>query len=216
MSVPGISIVLVAPVRIYRQGLTSLLTARSNTNVYAAGGAFHEVLGVVAAQRPDLVIVDVSIPGAISIIEHVHQLLPSTRVIALGVSEEERAVLACAGAGVRGYVGIDGTMDDLLAAIDHVLRGDVYCPPPFASPLVRGLLSGSRVEGLQSGGSPADLTTREREILALLEAGCSNKEIAQRLSIEVATVKNHVHNLLQKLHVTSRAEAAARFRLASR
>ena len=98
-------------------------------------------------------------------------------------------------------------MDDLTSTIISVTRGELLCSPRVAATLLRRV--GALANGARAPHALRGLTFREREVLDLIDGGLSNKEIAVRLHIEVATVKNHVHNLLEKLHVTSRAQAAA-------
>jgi two-component system nitrate/nitrite response regulator NarL len=100
----------------------------------------------------------------------------------------------------------DASLDDLAGTIRGVLRGELRCPPRIAATLFK------RVAALAAPGRPAlatVLTAREREVLAVLDEGLSNKQIAARLCIEIATVKNHVHHILEKLQVASRSEATA-------
>jgi DNA-binding NarL/FixJ family response regulator len=130
-------------------------------------------------------------------------------VVALAITESEAGVLACAETGVAGYVTRDASMDEVVATLLAVARGELACPPAIAASLFRhvGTLSARRGEP-----APDVLTPREREIVELIEQGLSNKEISRRLSIGLSTVKNHVHNLLEKLHVPRRGAAAARLR----
>src|SRR5262249_5722679 len=127
-------------------------------------------------------------------------------VVAFAVSGMEEDVLACAEAGISGYVTKDGSAEDLVAAVLRALRGEVMCSPRVAALLFR------RVATL-SGGCPvsradACLTRREREIAALVACNLPNKEIARRLCVGPATIKNHVHNILQKLSIHRRSDIA--------
>jgi DNA-binding NarL/FixJ family response regulator len=133
--------------------------------------------------------------------------VPEVKAVAFGVKGDEREIVAFAEAGVAGYVPSDASMDVLTTTITGVMKGDLVCPPPVAAMLLRHV--GSRSGGVRSAPPGVTLTSREVEVLALIDTGLSNKEIAIRLHIEVATVKNHVHHLLEKLHVASRTEAAA-------
>jgi DNA-binding NarL/FixJ family response regulator len=129
------------------------------------------------------------------------------------VEDLDLEVLACAEAGVSAYVPSDASMNDLVAAIENLKRGELHCPPRVAASLFRHVASLANKVRHRSGA--AALTRREREVLALIDAGLSNKEIAVRLHIETSTVKNHVHNLLEKVQATSRTQAAARLRMQS-
>jgi DNA-binding NarL/FixJ family response regulator len=132
---------------------------------------------------------------------------PEAKIIALGVEDDEDIVLACAEAGVSGFVPPEGTLDDLLATVESVRRGEILCSPRTAGVLLRRVasLAGNR----DSAWIELRLTRRELQIVQLIDEGCSNKEIARLLTISLATVKNHVHNILEKLDVTRRSEAAA-------
>src|SRR5262249_10913963 len=133
---------------------------------------------------------------------------PQVRVIGFGVEEIEGEILACAEAGLAGYVPCDASLDDLVVRVESVLRGELLCTPRMAATLFHRL----ETQAGNGRGEPqaVALTAREREVLRLIDGGLSNKEIAVRLRIEVSTVKNHVHKVLEKLNVTSRAQAAAR------
>jgi len=160
--------------------------------------------------NPDVVVLDMSARGSLDAIRRVSASSARARIVAFAVEETERDVLLCAEAGAAGYVACDGTMDDLVNTIHSVARGELLCSPRIAATLFRALhAQGSRPDGDRLA---LTLTAREREIAPLIDRGLSNKEIAAHLRIEVATVKNHVHNLLEKLQVASRGEAAARLR----
>jgi DNA-binding NarL/FixJ family response regulator len=133
---------------------------------------------------------------------------PGARIIVLGTPEEdEQKIIACAEAGVAGYHMRGDSLDDLIMLIHNVAGGKSICPPRVSAILLRRLsrLASQR----QPAGRELALTTREAQILKMLELGRSNRDIAVRLNIAVHTVKNHVHNLLSKLGVNTRAEAAA-------
>jgi two-component system nitrate/nitrite response regulator NarL len=123
-------------------------------------------------------------------------------------------VIAFAEAGVLGFVEGGASVEELRSGIECAARGEASCPPRIATTLLARLAS---LTGVQRGVSePTGLTRRERQIVQLIAEGMSNKEIAQRLCIEVATVKNHVHNILEKLKVGRRGDAVTRFRMLER
>jgi DNA-binding NarL/FixJ family response regulator len=133
-------------------------------------------------------------------------------VVAFAVAEEnEEEILACAEAGVAGFVPRDASVEGLKSVLQAATEGHVLCSPRVTAVIVR------RVAGLANSRFPDagqfSLTRRESEIVGLIDAGLSNKEIAAQLNIETATVKNHVHSLLEKLRVRRRAEAAAIVRI---
>ena len=120
----------------------------------------------------------------------------------MGVREIESEVLACAAAGIDGYVRMDAAVDELVTVVESVMRNELVCSPKVAASLYHSVAS----QGAD-GGAP--LTGRELQVVELMSRGLSNKEIAKRLEISLHTVKNHIHNLLTKLDVESRYKAAA-------
>jgi DNA-binding NarL/FixJ family response regulator len=168
-----------------------------------------EALALVASLQPDVVVMDMAMRDSLDIVRAINGSLPEVRIIAFAIEPLDREILACAEAGVAGYVHSEASTDDLVAAIESVMRGELLCPPRTAALLLRRL---ALLAKTKQRPEATNLTGREREIGMLIDEGLSNKEIAQRLNIEVATVKNHVHNILEKLHVPSRAQAAARLR----
>jgi DNA-binding NarL/FixJ family response regulator len=132
--------------------------------------------------------------------------VPHLRVIAFAVADVGAEVLACAEAGFSAYVARDGSIEDLVEAVHRAFRGELVCSPRIASMLFSRLGSISASRCIPS----ADLllTRREREIATLVARGLQNKEVARRLGISDATIKNHVHNILQKLNIRGRGEIA--------
>lgn len=156
----------------------------------------------------DLVIVDARSHDAAALPELVHRYQPTAGLLVMAVGREEADIVGWAERGVAGILAEDDGLAELDAVGETVARGQVACSGSVAGVLLRHLhvrMSGERPE-------PAEdvyLTPRECEVLALIELGWSNKQIARQLCIEIRTVKNHVHNLLEKLRVSRRGEAAA-------
>lgn len=196
-------VLVVGEVRLYREGLADLLR-----------GAGVDVVGTAVdlegskgldVKRADIVLFDVAGAAGVAGIRPALDELLGTAVVAFGVSGSSGEIVACAEAGAKGYVTRDDGREELLDVLESVARGETRCSPEVAVALM------DHVAALALGApssSDARLTRREAEIVALLEEGLSNKEIAQRLVIEVATVKSHVHNILEKLKLTNRSDAA--------
>lgn len=158
--------------------------------------------------EPSVVLLNLATRDSASLLRATMDISPRVRVIVLGASEDnETEIVACAEAGVAGYHMRADSLEDLLALIRKVAAGETGCSPAVTAILLR------RLSTLASHRQPAAkelaLTTREAQILRMLELGRSNQDIAVQLSIAVHTVKNHVHSLLTKLGVSTRAEAAA-------
>jgi DNA-binding NarL/FixJ family response regulator len=199
-------ILIVGDVRLYRDGIAYVLSRTQGFQVVGSAGDAAEGLAQARDLLPDIVLLDLSMSCSRELAQEISRAQPQTRVVALGVTEEEEEVVACAEAGVVGYVAREGSVDALVAALESVARGELLCSPRMAGTLLRRL---GRIGAERAlGHSTADLTVRERQILLLIDQGLSNKEIAGRLGIELATVKNHVHNLLEKLGVHRRSDAA--------
>jgi DNA-binding NarL/FixJ family response regulator len=163
---------------------------------------------------PDVVLLDVGLPGGQGLARELAQNVPAIPVVALGVDGSEAEIVACAEAGMTGYLTREASLEELVDVVGTAARGEVICSPRLAGAIVRRLATlAARNRGTESTEPVPRLTRREREILGFLERDLTNKEIASQLSIEVATVKNHVHNVLDKLSVRRRGEAA---RLVSR
>jgi DNA-binding NarL/FixJ family response regulator len=204
-----IRVVVISGICLYREGLGEMLGRTGVISVVGSAADVTEGLARSARldQPPDVVLLDTFAADAGFRVQELLDGLPDVPVLALTVPNSETEILAIAEAGIAGFVTSDASIGELVAAIESVARGEALCSPSVAAALMRRLASLAR-NG--TGSSPiGPLTTREREILELIDEGCSNKQIAQRLRIELPTVKNHVHHILVKLGVSRRAEAAA-------
>jgi two-component system nitrate/nitrite response regulator NarL len=205
-----VRVLVLADVQLYREGLTRLLAENESIVVAGAGPTDRDCLASIRAERPDVVLLEAGSACRPALVHEIERAAPDAKLVAYGVVDEERQALECAEAGVAAFVSSEATSEQLVSTILGVARGEFSCSPRFAAALVQ------RVRALAQGRAPATedppLTARERGILALIDEGLSNKEIATRLGIEVSTVKNHVHHILEKLHATRRSQAAARAR----
>lgn len=200
-----IRVLIISDIRLYRDGLVHVLERDERIGVVGARSA-HDADATLAASPPDVALLDMAHPTAMSVMRDITSRFPSVKVVALGVSQQDGDVIACAEAGVAGYVFRDASLEELRATIESAARGELRCSPAMAATLLR------RVANLASAqpSAPTNLTRREQEIVDLISEGLSNKQIAARLFIEVPTVKNHIHSILEKLGVRTRAEAAAK------
>ncbi len=199
-------VLLWSGVRIYREGLLAALQADPRIDRVIAVADAADCERALAQFAPRVLVLEALAEDALAVARGVQT--SDTGVVALGVSEAEPQVLAFAEAGVSAYVTCEQPFDGLVASIIAVAGGEARCPPRIAGILLRHVasLAGERELG---ECRRVHLTKREAEILSLLSAGMTNKQIARELSIELATVKNHVHNILDKLEVHSRMQAVA-------
>src|ERR1700722_378426 len=198
-------IFLLSNVRLYREGLLWSLARRGAFEIVGTGGFSGATLTTAVELMPDAVILHVGVAEGFAAAKSLSSRLPNTKVVAFAVSEVDHLVVACAEAGISGYVAPDGSEEDLVRAVEFALRGELYCSPRIAGLLFRRI---SALSSQLAGPSEPDaLSRRERQILDLVGEGMSNKEIGRALRISDATVKNHVHNILEKLRVHGRGEA---------
>lgn len=204
-------IFIVSDVRLYREGLAGSLLQRGDIDILGVMCPSENALGHISRSAATALLLDLGAPGALRFAVELDRLGPCIKVVAFAVSEVENELIACAEAGIVGYVARDGSIEDLVKALRSAARGEVTCSPHHAALLVKRLaaLRDGRSVGEKPGGQAGALTSREREIAALVREGMSNKEIARSLRIGSATVKNHVHSILTKLQAKSRGQAAA-------
>lgn len=161
----------------------------------------------------DLVLVSSTLPnnGTTELVTRLRDAGPNLKILGLGLVHEPHLILHHIEAGVNGYVLREGSVDDLLQNVRAALHGQALASPEIVALLMQRLAELARLAEEQGFdlSKPLDLTPREREVLEHLAEGLTNQQIADRLYISEGTVKNHVHNILDKLNVSNRDEASA-------
>ncbi|HEX8224044.1 MAG TPA: response regulator transcription factor [Allosphingosinicella sp.] len=204
-------VLVASDVALVCEGLTAQLARDPRVTVIGSGAPDDSTCRLLARLAPDAVILDFGSRDSHDFAERLRPLRLPVRLVGIAIGKSPLDFADWAKAGVSGFVDNDGSIDDVVRAVLLVSRGDFSCSPSTAAAVVSGLIGRAR----RPRPEPVSgLTPRETEILSDLERGASNKEIARRLGISAATVKNHVHHLLEKLKVTRRAQAAALFRSA--
>jgi len=204
------SVLIVCGIRLFREGLAELLGGRESLQVVGAASDFDQALRFAHELAPEVILLDQALPKSLELSLALRDSQPHARVIALGILDGAESTILYVEAGVAGYVPRDGTLDDVVGAIEGAVRGELHCSPWLAGTIARRLAWQATAGRDATYPERVTLTAREAEIIPLLTQGRSNKEIAATLGIEVTTVKNHVHNVLEKLQVHRRAEIAAR------
>lgn len=202
-----ISVLIIGNVRLYREGLELALSRDGRFEVVESAPCQREALVLARRLCPDVVLVDLAMPGGIEAVEAVRAADGLTTIVALAVRDADDDILACAEAGAAAYVTRDRSLEELLDTVSAAVRGELHCSPRIAATLFRRVCDLS--QGRNSSGRTPSLSSREFQVLDLIERGYSNKQIARDLGIEVTTAKNHVHRVLAKLKVRRRGEAAA-------
>jgi len=192
--------------RLLREGLASMLAEQDDIVIVGSAESGRSALEQIEQSKPDVALVDIGMPDkdGLDITLELHKDLPAVKVIILGMPDLTDEIMACIEAGAAGYVLKEASFDYLVESIHSVQRGEPFCSPRMAASLFSRVaeLAGERVPE-----SSIKLTTREVEIINKIAEGLSNKEIAEQLFIEVQTVKNHIHNILDKLQLHNRLEA---------
>lgn len=201
------------PLRFFGDGLALDLQRHYQVATVPVVGDFPGLAKILESDGIDCVLVDVTL-GVDS--EQVRQLAgewPAVRWVALGVQHEEKEIVRFARDGFGAYVNWQADLMRLHQVLDDVMAGRMNCTPEAAAELMRALFM--RADHPVMRDAPcAGLTPRECDVLRQISMGLSNKEIARSLNLSLATVKHHVHNVLEKLHVTRRAEAMRKARAA--
>ena len=200
-----ISIIVVDDHPLFREGVVTTLIESGYFDVVAQAGSKEEALVKAQAHLPDLMLVDVSMPGGgIETAHELSQLAPVIKVIMLTVSEQEHDVQAALKAQARGYVLKGVASDELISILRDIHNGDSYISPNLAV----NLLMRSTEDTKKDSPEDFDLNDRERQILEKLASGMSNKEIADDIFLSEKTVKHYMTNIMHKLHVSNRVQAA--------
>jgi two-component system, NarL family, nitrate/nitrite response regulator NarL len=189
---------------LFRQGVVHALGAEPGLKVVGQASSGEEALKLACELLPDVVLLDISMPGwgGLVTVEKITTACPATTIVMLTVSEDKDKLLAAFKAGARAYVLKGVSAQDLSAVLRSASVGEVYVSPSLASEMLVSLTRGSAPDPLQ------ELTDREREILTLIGTGLTNREIGERIFLSEKTIKHYVTNILQKLQVRSRVEAA--------
>ena len=200
-------VLLVGDVRLVRELLEHALSDQADLEV--VGSASCDVAAIAAGMfEPDVVVVDTASLSSPNGMHALATALPDAKIVGVGVPDDEDPIVALLEAGASGYVTAEQPFTDLVAAVEAAANGELPCPPRLSAALARRIaaLAAEKKHELGNG----TLTPRQREIASLIADGLSNKQIARRLLIEQATVKNHVHTILVKLGVSRRDQVGRR------
>jgi two-component system, NarL family, nitrate/nitrite response regulator NarL len=198
-----LTLVIASEVRFSRESLGAVLGRGPNISVLGYGADLGQTMRLSRELRPDMVLLDAAMHDGPSAVRRLREARAGLLVVAFALSESVEAVLAWAEAGVSGYIPNTAGTSDLQALIAEIGAGRQMCSPLVAAGLLRRIAA-TAGGVIQNATGSETLTPRELEIVSLISAGLSNKEIARHLSIGLATTKSHVHNVLGKLNVQSR------------
>ena len=194
--------------RQFRSGLVASLEGRAGLIPIDLGDGDEGSLQRLAHVRPQVLMLDLPKARLAAVLRTVHAEHPSLPLLAVNCDEGETELLSLFEAGLTGFVPHDAEPEDHLRAIRDALAGEFHCPPRIAAALVRRVNAAG--DSRRTGRMPTVLTARESQIARLLERSMTNKEIAARLGLEPATVRNHVYSICRKLDAHRRGEVVAR------
>jgi DNA-binding NarL/FixJ family response regulator len=194
---------------VFRDGLAGLLATVSDVEVVGTAGTAEEALAAVRQTAPDVVLMDINLPGAsgVEATRQTTQISPATAVLVISMVDDDDSVFAAMAASARGYVLKGASAAEITAALRTIASGGAV----FGAGVAGRLLARTPARP-SAPAQPDDLTTREREVLDLLADGASNRQIARSLGLSLKTVQNHVSRILDKLQAADRTQAALRAR----
>ncbi len=201
---------------VYREGIRAMLAPDAALTIVGEAGGGDEVVAKAAQLQPDVVLMDLKMPG-LNGIEATRRILaasPQIRVLVVTMFDDDDSVFAAMRAGARGYLLKDADHEEMVRAIQAVYRGEAIFGPAVAARIMQyfsGFAARAQARPEAAGLLP-ELTERERQILALIAQGLSNGMIAARLSLSIKTVQNYVSSIFAKLEVEDRAQAMLRAR----
>ncbi len=208
MSNSNIRILVIDDHPLFRAGVIHVLQSASGIEVIGEANGLEDAFAIMKRTVPDVVLLDIGIKGGgLSAATAISQNFPSTKLVMLTVSENEDDVSGAMQAGAKGYLvkGISST--DLVRVLFSIHRGELYVMPELAARLLRRPQI-AKVNSVGPRSDLSDLTYREEQIVRQLARGLTNKEIARQLNVSEKTIKHHMTNIMQKLHVRNRVEVA--------
>jgi two-component system nitrate/nitrite response regulator NarL len=204
---PALKLLIASEVRFLRESLGEILGRNRAMLVIGHAQDGDEMLSLSHELRPDMVLLDAAVRNGIAAVRQLREMGARPRVVVFAVTESIESVVDWAEAGVAGYIPSTAALVDLNTLVTDIEAGRQACSGSVSAGLIRRIAATAKwSDGRRP--SPAKLTRRELEIVGLIGTGLSNKEIARRLNIGVATTKSHVHSLLNKLNLQRRGQAA--------
>ncbi len=207
---PKIRILLIEDNRMLREGITAMINGQGDVTIAAVSDGKANALAKARAVKPELLLMDLGLESQSSLeaVRSVKKEFPEIKIIGMGLAPAQADILEFVQAGAEGFILKNATVDDVIKTIRAVARGETVLPPPMTGSLFSQVAEHALLKGKRNYQGAIRMTNREKEVIALIMDGKSNKQIAQKLNIATFTVKSHVHNILEKLALHSRLEIA--------
>ena len=203
-------ILLVEDNRILRDGIKAIINKQADLKIVAVSGGNRDTLPQALRVKPHVVLMDLGLrnENGLRVVAALIKELPHTKVIGMGLIPSQLDIVELVEVGAAGFILKDATIEEVLGTIRAVARGIKILPPLLTGSLFTHVVEHALRKGKTKLAEAVRMTKREREIIALIAEGMSNKDIAQRLNLSTYTVKSHIHNILEKMALHSRLEIA--------
>jgi DNA-binding NarL/FixJ family response regulator len=208
----ALQVLILSDVRFLREGLADIFARDAGFTIIAAVGHLDEACQLAQSSPVQVILIDTGFPAGSAAVSKLRDYAWDAHIVAFGLRETEEEVLGWATAGISGYISRNTELHALVGVLTDIINGRQRCPTQIASSMLRWIARHGGPPPQDEHGLPTALTMREDEVARLIGAGLSNKEIARRLNISVATTKSHVHSVLSKLKVGRRGQAAIRLK----
>ena len=206
-----IRILLIEDNRILRDGITAIINGQKDFTVDAVSDGGYGVVAMARKVKPHVVLLDLGLESqnSLEIVENLKKEFPGIKIIGMGLALSQTDIVECVQAGADGFILKDAKVEDVIYTIREVAAGRTVLPNTMTSSLFFQVAEHALLRGNKNLKGAIRMTEREKEIIALITDGMSNKQIAVRLNIATFTVKSHVHNMLEKLELHSRLQIAS-------
>jgi DNA-binding NarL/FixJ family response regulator len=207
---PKIRLMVIEDNRIFRKGIIALINGSKDMKVIVAVDGNHDIIKKARAAKPNVALMDFSLNNQTSfdIVKLLKKELPGIKIIGMDLVPTQADILEFVEAGADGFILKDATMKEMLNTVRSVATGKAVLPPPMTGSLLFQVAEHALSKEKKNLRGAVRMTQREKEIIALIANGMSNKQIAGKLNISPFTVKSHVHNILEKLALQNRFQIA--------
>lgn len=205
-----IKLLIIEDNELLREGIKDLLEAHKDIKVVSEMGDGENAVKKLLLFKPDIVLLDFSMENqdVAEVVKAMKIEVPEIKIIGMGLMPTQADIIELVHAGADGFILKNATVDDLIRSIHEVSEGGKVLPPPMAGSLFYQVVEHALLKGKKISKGAVIMTPREKEVIALIVEGMSNKEIAIKLNIATYTVKSHVHNVMEKLALHSRLQIA--------
>ena len=205
-----IRILLIEDNRILREGITAMINGHGDITVAAVSDSREDTLSKARTAKPHLVLMDLGLDSqnSLDVVESLKKDFPGIKIIGMGLNPAQSDILEFVQAGAEGFILKNATVEDVIKTIRAVAGGETVLSPLMTGSFFFQVAEHALLKGKRNLKGTIRMTQREKEVIALIVEGMSNKQIADRLNIATFTVKSHVHNILEKLALHSRLQIA--------